>query len=319
MFRKFKIRTKLLIAFLLINFATFIVNGIISGRTSLSALSRSAFSQLEGLREAKKTHIEHFFAERERNMRALVGTVALPDGCRFRANVASDCDGAVSNQQMNQNINSVSTSTEEYAASIQKVSRNIEEVAHLITVVVEATNTANTTITDLESRSVEIGEISKVITSITQQTNLLALNATIEAARAGEVGRGFVVVASEVKNLAKETAKSAEEITHLIEAIQTGIRETKKAVTHVLEVVHQVHALSDSITSSVEQQAATTKEISHNITEVARGSDGITLSMREVTSAASYALEKAASVQWATRELAELAEQLRHLVEQFKI
>lgn len=226
---------------------------------------------------------------------------------------------SASSQQMNQNINSVSTATEEYAASIQEVSRNITEVALFITDVVEATNAANTTITDLESRSGEIGEIIKVITSITQQTNLLALNATIEAARAGEVGRGFVVVANEVKDLAKETARSTDDITRLIEAIQASIREAKHAITHVLGVVNQVNGLSDSITSSVEQQAATTKEISHNITEVAQGSDEITLSMNEVTGAANHASKNAVSVRDAAGELTRLAEQLQHVVEQFKI
>ena len=226
---------------------------------------------------------------------------------------------SVNNQHMNQNINSVSTAAEEYAASIRGVSHNIKEVAHLITVAVEATQATATTITDLESRSMEIGEISKVITSITQQTNLLALNATIEAARAGEVGRGFVVVANEVKNLANETAISAEDITRLIETIRSSVREAKDAITHVLEIVHQVNDLSNSITTAVGQQASTTKEISQNIMDIATGSDEITRSMNEVTGAANHSSENAGNVQKAAGELAALAEQLRQVVAQFKI
>ena len=83
MFQNLKIRTKLLIAFLLISSIVFIANGLISIRTSSTTLSDLMFSQLESLREVKKTHIERFFMERERNMGALLGTVALFEQSAF--------------------------------------------------------------------------------------------------------------------------------------------------------------------------------------------------------------------------------------------
>src|SRR5207237_7878911 len=65
------------------------------------------------------------------------------------------------------------------------------------------------------------------IKRISSQTNLLALNAAIEAARAGEHGRGFAVVAEEVRQLADEAARAAEEVTRT-----TGsIREQMEDVT----------------------------------------------------------------------------------------
>ena len=79
---------------------------------------------------------------------------------------------------------------------------------------------ANETVIKLGASSAEIGEVIKVITSIAEQTNLLALNATIEAARAGDAGKGFAVVASEVKDLARKTATSSEEIGRKIATIQ---------------------------------------------------------------------------------------------------
>jgi methyl-accepting chemotaxis protein len=90
-----------------------------------------------------------------------------------------------------------------------------------------AVNTSSEVVTALGERSNEIGRIIGTITNISSQTNLLALNAAIEAARAGDHGRGFSVVAEEVKELAEESRKAAEEISHLISSIQG---ETSRAV-----------------------------------------------------------------------------------------
>jgi len=222
-------------------------------------------------------------------------------------------------QQINQSVSQVSAATEELAASIREISKNVHEVSHVIASAVDITNSANTTITDLETRSQEIGEIIEVITSITQQTNLLALNATIEAARAGEVGKGFAVVANEIKELARETAASAEDIIRKVEAIQDSTGDATNAITKVSEITSHVHELSGSIAISVEEQAAMTGEISRNIIDTAHGSDEITHTIAEVATVTQQASEQTVHVQDAAQELAELAEQLRQLIKKFKI
>ncbi len=111
----------------------------------------------------------------------------------------------------------------------------------------------------------------KVITSIAEQTNLLALNATIEAARAGEAGKGFAVVANEVKELAKETGKATEDIGRKIEAIQTDTGAAVAAIAQITEIIDQINDIQNTIATAVEEQTATTNEMSRNVTEAATG------------------------------------------------
>jgi len=117
--------------------------------------------------------------------------------------------------------------------------------------------------------SAEIGEVIKVITSIAQQTNLLALNATIEVARAGEAAKGFAVVANEVKELANETAKATEDISRKIESIQLDTKDSVEVIGTISGIINQISDISATVASGVEEQNATTNEMSRNVTEAA--------------------------------------------------
>src|SRR5436853_254450 len=153
------------------------------------------------------------------------------------------------------------------------------EAASVASSAVGTAENPTATVSKLGSSSAEIGQVIRVITEIAEQTNLLALNATIEAARAGEAGKGFAVVANEVKELAKETAKATEDISRKIEAIQADTRGAVAAIEQIGKVINQINDLQNAIASAVEEQTATTGEISRNVGEAARGSNEIAQSI----------------------------------------
>lgn len=224
-----------------------------------------------------------------------------------------------SSQKISQNVTEISSATEQLAASIREISHKVLDIESIVMRSVETANSANATIIRLEESSQEIGDIVKVITTITQQTNLLALNASIEAARVGDAGKGFAVVANEIKELARETARSAEGIIRKIEMIQANTSEARQAISQVTAITQQVHELSLSVATAIEQQAATTNTISHNVADTADGSSEITRTITEVAGVVGQTSLQASSVQSAVGELTGLAEQLRELVGKFQV
>ena len=208
----------------------------------------------------------------------------------------------------------VATNTEEMVASIKEISRSANESAQMSRDTLNNALETNKTIAKLGASSQEIGNVIKVISSIAQQTNLLALNATIEAARAGDAGKGFAVVANEVKELAKQTAKATEDITNKIGAIQKDSTAAVEAISEISASIEKLNSLSGAIAASVEEQTATTNEVSRVVVQSSKGVENIATSVRAVSSAAEVNMSASAETLNSAKGLTDSAEELRSLI-----
>jgi methyl-accepting chemotaxis protein len=189
-------------------------------------------------------------------------------------------------EETSSNVSVVSSAVHDISLSFDQVAKDVHEGSRIANQASQMATSATDTMQQLDRSSVEISKVTETIKMIALQTNLLALNATIEATSAGEAGKGFAVVAHEIKQLANQSAKAAEDIAVKIEGVQMGTRQAVGVIHKISEVIHAINASADRISVSVEQQSKAANTISHNISEANTGVSHIARSIAEVASTA---------------------------------
>jgi len=167
---------------------------------------------------------------------------------------------------------------------------SVREASTTIKGIERAVGDSSRVLEELKSQSRRIGKIVLTITAISRQTNLLALNAAIEAARAGEQGKGFVVVAENVKKLAEQSAKAAEEIGGLIGEIQhktnkavDEMNQGKEKVQEGVTIINRAGALLDEIGMASESVNVQVQDISKSSAEQSRNIEAISMSIEDLS------------------------------------
>ena len=155
--------------------------------------------------------------------------------------------------------------------------------------VMEAGRAVNAKLAVLNEKASNINQVVTTITKVADQTNLLSLNAAIEAEKAGEHGRGFVVVATEIRRLADQTAVASYDIDQLVKEMQSavsagvmsmdkfseevrrGVQEVEQVSEQLAQIIRQVQALTpqfESVNEGMQSQSIGAQQISEALAQL---------------------------------------------------
>ena len=219
------------------------------------------------------------------------------------------------------------TQGNERAIAIQALlGENKKNIDSLISGISRNVGTTETSITQVKALELVSRKIDKIVDAISQvsvQTNMLAVNGSIEAARAGDFGKGFVVVATDIRNLAHDSSENADRIKDMVKSIQDQIglvgRDLNAIVGSALSEVEKARALTLSLTRIEGDAAGIQKGNQEAVAaaqEIAAAVSQVKIGVEQVSTAAAQAEKAAEQASSAAHQQSQGAEELSAAIEE---
>ncbi|WP_291549785.1 methyl-accepting chemotaxis protein [Bosea sp. (in: a-proteobacteria)] len=224
---------------------------------------------------------------------------------------------AQSTQRVAAHVGDVASTIGEITALVREAAREAQRSAEVSIGAKALVGEARADTGALHEAVGRISSIIDIISSVASQTNLLALNATIEAARAGEAGRGFMIVASEVKQLSQRTAQATVEVQSGLDLIRVAADRLTCRVGTLVDSIDDVEAAADSIAELTRQQEANSSAIAESTASTAGDVRLVAEQVEQVAAMTEQWRRTAEAAMQASTDLDRQAAGLREVVESF--
>jgi methyl-accepting chemotaxis protein len=300
-------------------------------KDEIGILSQAFRQMVESLRRTVKDINEGVSLLGSSASEILAATTQVASGTAETASSISETTTTVEEvqqaaKQSAQKAKNVADSAQKLAQVSQNGQKAVEETGNVMNRIREQMDSIAQTVVRLSEQSQSIGGIIASVTDIADQSNLLAVNAAIEAAKAGEQGKGFAVVAQEIKNLAEQSKQSTSQVRNILNDVQkatsAAVMATEQGSKAVEAGVKQSSQAGEAIRilaeSSNEAIQASTQIVASSQQQVV-GMDQIGVAMQNINQAGTETAVSMVQSEKAAKNLNELGQKLKELVDRFKV
>ncbi|MGD0341469.1 MAG: CHASE3 domain-containing protein [Bacteroidales bacterium] len=306
------------------------ITGSIVPQSEKDILGNAFFQMLNNLRHIMKDIMEGVNVLGSSASEILAATTQVASGTAETATAISETTTTVEEvqqaaKQSAQKAKNVADSAQKLAQVSQNGQKAVEETGNLMNRIREQMDSIAQTVVRLSEQSQSIGGIIASVTDIADQSNLLAVNAAIEAAKAGEQGKGFAVVAQEIKNLAEQSKQSTSQVRNILNDVQKatsaavmateqGSKAVEAGVKQSAQTGEAIRILAESSNEAIQ---ASTQIVASSQQQVV-GMDQIGVAMQNINQAGTETAVSMVQSEKSAKNLNELGQKLKEMVERFK-
>ena len=307
------------------------ITGSIVPQSEKDILGNAFLQMLNNLRRIMKDINEGVNMLGSSASEILAATTQVASGTAETATAISETTTTVEEvqqaaKQSAQKAKNVADSAQKLAQVSQNGQKAVEETGNVMNRIREQMDSIAQTVVRLSEQSQSIGGIIASVTDIADQSNLLAVNAAIEAAKAGEQGKGFAVVAQEIKNLAEQSKQSTSQVRNILNDVQKatsaavmateqGSKAVEAGIKQSVQAGEAIRILAESSNEAIQ---ASTQIVASSQQQVV-GMDQIGVAMQNINQAGTETAVSMVQSEKAAKNLNELGQKLKELVERFKV
>jgi methyl-accepting chemotaxis protein len=307
------------------------LTGSVVPQSEKDILGNTFLLMLNNLRRIMKDIVESVNTLSSSSSEILAATVQVASGASETASAISETSTTVEEvrqaaQLSSQKASRVSENAQQVVQVTQAGQQAADETIKGMNHIQNQMEAVANTIVRLSEQSQQIGGIIATVNDVADQSNLLAVNAAIEAAKAGEQGKGFAVVAQEIKDLAQQSKQATIQVRTILSDIQkatsAAVMATEQTSKAVENGVIQSSQAGESIKKLAESSMKAVEAASQIVTSSQQqtvGMDQISLAMNNINQAGTENAASMAQTEKAAKNLTEIGQKLKLLVEQYKI